>query len=415
MRARAIGLAAALACSAGSPHAEAARGVVLYTVGPTREVFSRFGHSILCVRGEADAPDRGARCYDYGVGEGDSMPRLVARALRDEPTHVPVAVDEVVVLEHFRGQGRRIERQDVPLDEAAIETLQSAIDGEIRDRQGYAYSPYWANCATKLRDHLDAASGGKLRAGPSTQPPGTFRDFMENGHRGDVVLLGAMALGLGVGHDLVPTPWQAMLLPTVLRDGVSERLGARPELVAEHVGPVLPASPSAGRIALIVLALTLAWAARAAIRRDRERLAFALVGAALGLLALVVDTFAAFAKWPELSHNWTLLVLWPTDLALPLLADATRRRYLVARLGAVGLVSLLALFGLVAQAIAAPLALAAVPLATLLATRPRAQSPAASTEPPPAPRRGATSRVTARARPADARRPSRLATLSPSA
>jgi hypothetical protein len=368
-RARALGLAAALACAAGSTHAEAARSVVLYTVGPAREVFSRFGHSILCVRGEADAPSRGAPCYDYGVGDGDSMPRLVARALRDEPTHVPVAVDEVVMLTYFRGQGRRIERQEIGLERAAIERLQSTIEGEIRDRIGYAYNPYWANCSTKLRDHLDAATDGRLRAGPSNQPPGTFRDSMEYGHRGDVLLLGAMALGLGVGHDLVPTPWQAMLLPTVLRDGVTERLGAQPEVVAEHVGPVLPASPSAGRGAVVVLALGLAGTARAAIRRGRARLAFALVGAALGLLALGVDAFAAYTKWPEIAHNWTLFVLWPTDLALPFWSDSTRRRYLVVRLGAVGLVALLALIGLVAQAIAAPLLLAALPLATLLRTR----------------------------------------------
>jgi hypothetical protein len=376
-RARAFGLAAALACAAGSARADDARRVVLYTVGPTREVFSRFGHSILCVRSDGDEPSRGARCYDYGVGEGDSVPRIVALALREEPTHVPVAVDELVVLNHFRGQGRRIERQDVALDAPAIDQLQSAIEAEIRDHRGYAYNPYWANCATKLRDHLDAATNGRLRAGPSIQPPGTFRDYMEHGHRGDVVLLGAMALGLGVGHEVVPTPWQAMLLPTALRDGVFERLGAPPEVVSEHVGPVLPASPSAGRVAVVVFALALAGAARSAIRRNRARLAFAMVGAALGLLALAVDAFAAFTKWPEIAHNWALFVLWPTDLALPFLGDGTRRRYVVVRLGAVGLVALLALFGLVAQAIAAPLALAVLPLATLLATR----TPAAEASP----------------------------------
>jgi hypothetical protein len=380
-RARAIGLAAAIACAAGSSRADAARRVVLYTVGPTREVFSRFGHSILCVQSDGDDPNRGARCYDYGVGEGDSVPRLVARALREEPTHVPVAVDELVVLNHFRGQGRRIERQDVAIDAQAIDQLQAAIEAEIHDHRGYAYNPYWANCATKLRDHLDAATNGRLRAGPSIQPPGTFRDYMEHGHRGDVVLLGAMALGLGVGHERVPTPWEAMLLPTVLRDGVAERLGAGPELVSEHVGPVLPASPSAGRGAVVVFAIALAGAARSAIRRNRARLAFAMVGAALGLLALAVDAFAAFTNWPEIAHNWALFVLWPTDLALPFLRETTRRRYLLARLGAVGLVALLALFGLVAQAIAAPLALAALPLATLLATR---DSAAASTQANPA-------------------------------
>lgn len=376
-RARAVGLAAALACALGSARADAARSVVLYTVGPTREVFSRFGHSILCLRSDADEPSRGARCFDYGIGEGDSELRLVARALREQPTHVPVAVDELVMLEHFRGQGRRIERQEIALEEPAIAKLQSAIEAEVRDRVAYAYNPYWANCATKPRDHLDAATDGRLRAGPSTQPSGTFRDYMEHGHRGDVLLLGAMALGLGVGHELVPTPWQAMLLPAVLRDGVSERLGARPEVVAEHVGAVLPASPSAGRGAVVVLAIALAGAARAAIRRGRSKLAFAAVGATLGLLALAIDAFAAFTKWPEIAHNWTLLVLWPTDLALPFLRDTTRRRYLLARLGAVGIVALLALFGLVAQAIAASLLLAALPLATLLATR---DATSASTE-----------------------------------
>ena len=110
------------------------------------------------------------------------------------------------IRDSFKDQGRQIERQRIPLSEEEAKKLVTAMDDEVREKRAYAYHPYWANCTTKLRDHLDAASGGRLHKGPSTIPKGHLRDWMEEGHSGRIGILTLMAIYLGEGNDHVPTP-----------------------------------------------------------------------------------------------------------------------------------------------------------------------------------------------------------------
>ncbi|HVH47051.1 MAG TPA: DUF4105 domain-containing protein, partial [Labilithrix sp.] len=213
--------------------------VDLYTIGPSGEFPSRFGHSLLCVRDPGkDAPENG-HCYDYGVPDREDIAHIVWSAVRSTPSFVPVKIDEPVVLAFFKNQGRQIERQRIPLSAEQTSRLVAALDDDVRQKRAYAYHPYWANCATKIRDHLDAASDGRLRSGPSRPPPGGLREYMEEGHSGRIGILTAMALYLGEGNDHVPTPWEAMLLPSVLRDGVAERFAAPPEKLDERLAVVL--------------------------------------------------------------------------------------------------------------------------------------------------------------------------------
>ena len=56
---------------------EATRTVYLYTIGPSGEFPSRFGHSLLCVREAGRDVPEGGRCYDYGVPDRDDIAHIV--------------------------------------------------------------------------------------------------------------------------------------------------------------------------------------------------------------------------------------------------------------------------------------------------------------------------------------------------
>lgn len=344
-------------------HAEASqRTVHLYTIGPSGEFPSRFGHSLLCVRDPGDDTPESGRCYDYGVPDREDVTHVVWTAIRRTPSFVPVAVAESVVLTFFKDQGRQIERQRLPLSAAEVETLVAGMDEEVREKRAYAYHPYWANCATKLRDHIDAATGGRLRQGPSQIPPGNLRELMEEGHSGRIGFLTVMALYLGEANDHVPTPWEAMLLPSVLRDGVAERFHAPPEMLEERVAFVLPTSRAIGRVLLFAVAFALFLSVRIAARRGKLRTGLMIVGVALGTLALSIELVSLLASWREVSLNWALVLLLPTDFALPFLKGKWLTMYLKARLVMAGLFTVLEIANVVHQPVLPLVALVALPM-----------------------------------------------------
>ncbi|MBX3211593.1 MAG: DUF4105 domain-containing protein [Labilithrix sp.] len=380
-----VALVLGLAREARAEGAE--RTAYLYTMGASNDLPSRFGHSLLCVREAGhDAPEHG-RCYDYGVPGHEDITLTVWEAVRETPSFVPVAIEEVVVYEFFKGQGRQIERQRLPLTAAQIDKLVASIEAEIRDKRAYAYHPYWANCATKIRDHIDAATDGQLRPGPSEIPKGTFREYMEEGHSGHLDFLTAMALFVGEGNDRDPTPWEAMMLPFILRDGVAERFSAPPEKLEERLAVILPTSRAIGRFAVFTLAVLLFVAVRVAARRNKLRVGLMIAGGVLGAIAIAIELTSALVKWPEISHNWALALLLPTDLVLPWLTGKRLALYLKARLAMAGVFVVLEIANVVHQPMLPLAVLVALPMAGILSAlkeRARAADPAAAQATAPA-------------------------------
>lgn len=336
--------------------------VVLYTIGAAEELPSRFGHSFLCTRDAGNDTPEGGHCYDYGVPASSDVVSIMWSAIRNRPGFTPVKIDERWLLSYFESQGRQVERQLIALPIAQAERLASLLEEDVREKRAYAYHPYWANCATKLRDHLDTATAGKLRKGPTSIPEGTLREYMETGHSGHLGILTAMALWLGETNEHVPTHWEAMLLPSVLRDGASEAFGSPPEKLDERIAVVLPTSRSIGRFTLFAAAFVLLAAIRIAARRDRLRLGLVIVGTTLGLIAVSMELAAAVVKWSEVSHNWALLLFVPTDFALPYLKGQRLALYAKVRIAMAILFGIVEISGVVHQPMLPLSAFIAIPM-----------------------------------------------------
>lgn len=360
-------VAAFLAFFAREGVARAEPVVDLYTVGQGSYLYSTYGHSILCVReASTKAADGKGACYDYGVADEEDTLHVLWASLRGVAIFTPVKIDDRTLVSFFEGQGRAIERQTLPLAEDEARALAARLEQDVTTRWSYAYHAISANCATQLRDRIDEATKGRLRAGLADPGKATFRQRFDAGLTGRMFELAALALILGPTADRAPNGWEAMFMPDGLRDGVKERLGVSPEALAERQAVILPTSAAGGRLALVVLAFALFLVVRLGARRNRLARATTIVGLVLGVLAIAIDLTALVSTWPEFSRNWALLVLLPTDLALGLLPAPKLVTYVRARLGTVLVLALLELVGVIAQPLLVSVALVALPMAGLL-------------------------------------------------
>jgi hypothetical protein len=361
------GAAVALALLAAAPPApaEGAPIVDLYTIGVGHDVLSAFGHSVLCLTRDAA---RGATCYDFGVPDVQDAITLVWGSVRGEPHFIPRAVAEERFVAVFAGQDRTLWRQRLPLAPDEAEAVAAKLEAAVASKAAYAYHPHHQNCTTKLRDILDEATHGKLRAERSAPSDGkTYRTMMEEGFSGRVPELAALALVAGSMSDRVPSAYEGMAVPARLMAEVEARFGVAPEKVHERFAPPLPTSPLAGRIVLValgaLLAAALVWTSRSP--SVKHRVARHAAGVILGVAALFALVAAAVGTYPELGRNWVFAAALPTDLALGFLPGPWRARYVAARLAGLALLLVASLSGLVAQPLASIVAFVALPIAAV--------------------------------------------------
>lgn len=347
--------------------AEGTKTVDLYTIGPGDYFYARYGHSVLCARDAGSDPTQPtARCYDYGVPDREDFWHIGWTAIRAQPAFVPVVVEERIVLDFFKGQGRSIDRQHLPLTAEEATRLVDRMDREVRERWAYAYHPYWANCTTALRDRIDDATGGRLRPGRATPATARFREIMEEGLSGRLGELTLLAITLGPQNDRIPNGWEVMFTPTGLQGGIQERLGAPIEKLEDRKAVILPTSRAVGRIALFALAFVLFATVRLFARRGKIRRALFALAFVLGGLGCFTALVASLVVWTEITHNWALALLVPTDLALPWLPRRWLVGYARARIAIALVLGGLELVGVISQPLLPLVALVVLPLAGML-------------------------------------------------
>ncbi|MDB4965643.1 MAG: hypothetical protein JWN44_1332 [Myxococcales bacterium] len=329
--------------------ARAAPTVELYTMGAGDEIFSAFGHAAICVT-DGEAP--GGRCYNYGTADFTTPVPLTWNFIRGRALFWVSVTDTFHMLRYYQHVGRAVWRQTLTLTPPEAERVAAALAASADERvKYYRYHHFDDNCTTRIRDLLDRATDGRLGR-DRTDRRLTFRQWARQGFAGDAPLLAAVEMLLGRSADRRTDSWQAMFLPSELRDEVARRYRAPPvEVVRGQPRP--PAGATwLGQAAFFVAGALLALLLVVHLRTGRI-----VAGVVLGLVGLILWALAALSTFPELTRNELLFSFWPTDFALPWLG----RRYLNARLVVLGLVVLLHL-GLFVQPLA-PSLLALLPLA----------------------------------------------------
>ena len=380
-RAAVLGVALAAVLAAGEVRAQpqhlapgdAARGAIeleppaidLLTFGVGERIFEKFGHAAICLH--YHQPEHPDVCFNYGVTDFTAGASMVWTFLRGTHKFWVEPTTLASMVQFYEWEDRDIWRQRLPIAGDDARALEARLWSDIREENRYYYYDHFLdNCATRVRDLIDQATHGALRAGSDAPFPKTYRELGRRGLAGMPLLLVLSDLVTGRQLDERPTQWHAMFHPGNLRVQVASRLHAVPEMLYRRHGRPFPLRGSSGRLDFLAIAVALAlplFVARTL--RRHERAALVLAAVALSLLAMLVWGAAIVSAIPAVRYNEALLIVLPTDIALPLLSPVWRRRY--ARLRLCGLVALVVLVfaGVLHQPLMIVILAAALPMLTI--------------------------------------------------
>jgi hypothetical protein len=307
---------------------------------------------------------RQPRCYNYGTTDFGSPPaELGLRFLRGTARFWVSEWSLERMLDAYRAADRSVYRQRLHLDSAALERALQRLEHDAREENRYyAYHHFDDNCSTRLRDLLDSATNGRLRAVGREVWPVSYRELGARALAGEpgLVLIGDLLVGRRA--DRRPTEYAAAFLPAVLQGLVEQGLGAEPELVYRRRGAPLGGEAPRTEGYWLSIALGLSVLLGAAVALGQSRLGLAIVGAALGFVGIAVWGVAALSSVRELRVNEALLVFLPSDLVLGWLSARGASWYARFRLAGLAAVSLLHALGVLMQPLYAVLLVPALGL-----------------------------------------------------
>lgn len=219
-------------------------GVV--TMEPGDAFWERFGHDAILV---VDARTGSATSYNFGFFD-PGEPGFVGNFVRGRMMYYLVALPFAEDLSSYREEGRGVSVQWLDLDAAQANALAGALRvNALPEHARYRYDYFRDNCSSRVRDALDAALGGRLRAQLAGRSQG-------NTWRSESVRLAWpakwMALGFHLGlsgaADRPLSRWEEAFIPMRLRDALREATRADGKPLVSSEESLLPnhlASPPA--------------------------------------------------------------------------------------------------------------------------------------------------------------------------
>jgi hypothetical protein len=340
----ALTLCLSAALTAQSP---SALTVTLVTFGQGEEVFERFGHDALWFHDASTGEDL---AYHWGLFDFNE-PHFIARFVTGDTHYSMGGMNARALIEFERRSGRSVTLQRLALTDQQAQALRDFVRWNALDaNKYYRYDYFQDNCATRLRDALDHAVGGAVRAATDTVMTSlSYRSESVRLTDGDRPVQLGIDLALGRPADRPLTEWQSFFIPMRLRDGlrsvkVPGAGGVSVPLVADE--RVLPAPPDAkpvvelaseprlwprclfagALLALLVFALRVMMVSRRGAAWGLALLAagWYLLCGVLGILIGLAWLATRHVFW---AYNENLLLLTPLCLASAVLAPMALLRH----------------------------------------------------------------------------------------
>jgi hypothetical protein len=324
--------------------------VELVTMGVGSLIWERHGHIALCIRYQDPSQDT---CYNYGIGDFHEPIKMAAGFFRGTNSFWVGPQEPMSMLGIYLYGDRTVWVQPLPLTDEQEKKVIEKLEYDIQDdHKYYAYDHFWDNCTTRVRDVLDNATGGALRAMKEPTDGRTYRDLAREGFFGMRVPLLITDIAMGRVTDRVPTYWERMFLPDFLREAAAKLWKIEPMVIYERKGPPKLEDGPSGRVlfALVVLLLTApAWITRLTGRLQRLGMGISIVPPVL--LGSILWFLAIISPLPYVHYNESCLVLLPTDLVLMFTRLKWRQAYARIRVGTIVLAALLFAVGVLTQPI----------------------------------------------------------------
>jgi hypothetical protein len=193
--------------------------ISLVTMGRGDPLYVWFGHSALVVTNTAT--DRSVM-YDYGIFSFDddfyrtfALGRLYYEVWT---TSAPARYDLA------RQEDRTVRSLSLNLTPERKRALVQFLNYNIQEPQNtYLYHHYRENCSTRIRDILDAATDGQLKKWATAIPAeGTIRELVNRHTSSNLPIHWVINFLQSGGIDKPITLWEAMFLPAVLEQALTE-------------------------------------------------------------------------------------------------------------------------------------------------------------------------------------------------
>lgn len=327
--------------------------------------FEKYGHNMLWFYDPAAGIDHAFNWGSFNFGE----PGFLRRQMIGDPQYRVDVYPGQATMDAYRERDRTIVLQRLNLTAAQKrKALEHALWNAREENRYYRYDYYRDNCSTRVRDVIDLALGGSLKASTSTEHvPFTYRSETTRLLDDLTLIQFGVNVALGRPANRSLSIWESMFIPMRMRDAlrkirVTDSAGVQTALVADE-RVVYESTQYAERddiprlwpgyliIGLLIAAELFAagWLGRRSSAADRafrfEVALWSLITGLFGVILLLAWLITEHVFWYQ---NENLLLLNPLSLFLMVLAPLSiwRPRWLrpaaicaviIAMLGAVAL------------------------------------------------------------------------------
>ena len=303
------------------------------TMGPGDAVWEKFGHNAIWIRDTTSQLDI---AYNWGLfdfNDADFLPRFLKGSMR----YWMGGYSARQTVAAYAGYDRSVWAQELAMTPAQkLELLEFVRWNERPENRFYHYDYFRDNCSTRVRDALDRALGGQIRAQLDSIATGTtYRWHTRRLTEESIPMYVGMDIVLGPNGDVPITAWEEAFLPMSLRDYIQPLLVATPdggpEPLVAGVSQLFTASRSpeaaapANRLPLflivgVLLGGVLAFSATSDRGSRLGRIGGAILGSAWSVIAGLIGT-VMLLSWMLTDHffmyaNENLFQLSPLSLVL---------------------------------------------------------------------------------------------------
>lgn len=284
----------------------------LVVMGPLEPLYAWFGHAALLL----ERPDGRSVMYDWGVFD-TSKPGFALDFARGRMRYAIWRSDGEKRLASELESGRSITCYPLSIHGTTLRDTIDFLDWQTSpEHAAYLYHFYEDNCATRIRDVIDSATGGAFRRWTEAQSfSGTYRSLAGEGLARNPLVRWFLEFLEGPSVDRPIGMWQAMFLPETLGEATASFFGTTPVVLQEGT-PFRHAGPPAWTVPL---AIGLALAAGYVLLGRHGRMFGSFLLCFLGVISLL-PWYCMLAT--DLDMAW-----WNTCAAYinPLLLPASRR------------------------------------------------------------------------------------------
>lgn len=301
--------------------------VSLLICAPGDEIYSYFGHAAIRINDPVNEKDI---VFNYGLFSFDT-PHFIWRFAKGE-TDYQLGVQRMTsFMKEYHEDKRKVIEYELLLTPSERDAIYDALIVNYKpENRVYRYSHFEDNCATRLRDQIEKAVGGKIKYDTSNDEILTFRNLIDRYLQDNSWSGLGIKLALGLPTDRVTTFAQKMFLPdyvgddmakaVVIRNGVSSPL-TTPAVVIFDAPPVPhPFSvTSPGVVVLLFFFLVLALTIHE--RRTNKRYIWldVIVFTSFGIAGLILFFTTFISVMPSTKWNLNLIWAWPTHFLLAIL------------------------------------------------------------------------------------------------